>query len=337
MDLKGITNLEVYQCNYKWIINNFKFWGLIINNPKELLSPTFTLTTGKNKKSVWCLKLCQSADFGLYLKLVSSDEESVYANFKISILNDKDEKIHIFEYPGYRFEQPSAANPKIGYGWCNFKIDKNILALKIFCQVSVLGDILHQPSRMQFKVPDCQLSKDLGMIFETKEFSDATLLVADGREFQVHTTILAARSPVFAAMFKHDMEERKQNCVKIIDVDYEVLHEVLKFIYTGNAENLETMAAEILAAAEKYALERLKVLCEEELCKNLSVENAAEMLILSDLHRADQLKATSINFISTSPDVMDTVGWKQLIKTHPILISNVCKTLATVKLQQQNT
>lgn len=49
----------------------------------------------------------------------------------------------------------------------------------------------------------------------------------------------------------------------------------------------------------QYALERLKVMCEEALCTNLSIENAADVLILADLHSADQLKAQAIEFINT--------------------------------------
>lgn len=49
----------------------------------------------------------------------------------------------------------------------------------------------------------------------------------------------------------------------------------------------------------QYALERLKVMCEEALCTNLSIDNAAEILILADLHSADQLKAQAIDFINT--------------------------------------
>jgi speckle-type POZ protein len=48
----------------------------------------------------------------------------------------------------------------------------------------------------------------------------------------------------------------------------------------------------------QFMLERLKVMCEEALCRNLSVENAADILILADLHSADQLKAQSIDFIN---------------------------------------
>lgn len=115
------------------------------------------------------------------------------------------------------------------------------------------------------------------------------------------------------------MEERKQNRVAITDVDHEVLKEMLRFIYTGKAPNLEKMADDLLAAADKvrkhetrnfmivllthlhpqYALEKLKVMCEEALCVNLSVETAAETLILADLHSADQLKAQTIDFINT--------------------------------------
>lgn len=119
------------------------------------------------------------------------------------------------------------------------------------------------------------------------------------------------------------MEERKHNRVDITDVDNEVLREMLRFIYTGKALNLEKMADDLLAAADKvstiirtrctprtfeycanqrffqYALERLKVMCEEALCTNLSIENAAEILILADLHSADQLKAQAIDFINT--------------------------------------
>lgn len=52
-------------------------------------------------------------------------------------------------------------------------------------------------------------------------------------------------------MFEHEMEERKQNRVAISDVDHDVLKEMLRFIYTGKAPNLEKMADDLLAAADK--------------------------------------------------------------------------------------
>lgn len=54
-------------------------------------------------------------------------------------------------------------------------------------------------------------------------------------------------------MFEHEMEERKLNKVAIIDVDQDVLKEMLRFIYTGKSPNLEKMADDLLAAADKVS------------------------------------------------------------------------------------
>ena len=48
----------------------------------------------------------------------------------------------------------------------------------------------------------------------------------------------------------------------------------------------------------QYALERLKVMCEEALCVNLSVENVSDVLALADLHCAEQLRTHAIDFIN---------------------------------------
>ena len=45
-----------------------------------------------------------------------------------------------------------------------------------------------------------------------------------------------------------------QNRVEITDVDHEVMREMLRFIYTGKAPNLEKMADDLLAAADKVLI-----------------------------------------------------------------------------------
>lgn len=65
--------------------------------------------------------------------------------------------------------------------------------LTIFCEVSVVADSINisgQSNVMQFKVPECRLSDDLGALFDNERFSDVTLAVG-GREFQAHKAILA--------------------------------------------------------------------------------------------------------------------------------------------------
>lgn len=44
-----------------------------------------------------------------------------------------------------------------------------------------------------------------------------------------------------------------QNRVDITDVDHEVMREMLRFIYTGRAPNLDRLADDLLAAADKVS------------------------------------------------------------------------------------
>ncbi|CAM4605068.1 unnamed protein product [Leuciscus chuanchicus] len=302
------TQVKVVKFSYMWTINNFSFCR---EEMGEVLKSS-TFSSGPNDKMKWCLRVNpkglddESKDYlSLYLLLVSCPKSEVRAKFKFSLLNAKREETKAMESQrAYRFVQ--------GKDW-GFKkfIRRDFLLdeangllpddkLTLFCEVSVVQDSVNisgQSNMNMLKVPECQLSDDLGNLWECSRFTDCTLYVG-GQEFKAHKSILAARSPVFNAMFEHEMEESKKNRVDISDVEPEVFKEMMGFIYTGKAPNLEKMADSLLAAADKYALERLKVMCEEALCNSLSVENVADTLILADLHSAEQLKAQAIDFIN---------------------------------------
>jgi len=339
------TQVKVVKFSYMWTISNFSFCR---EEMGEVLKSS-TFSAGQNDKLKWCLRVNpkgldeESKDYlSLYLLLVSCNKSEVRAKFKFSILNAKREETKAMESQrAYRFVQ--------GKDW-GFKkfIRRDFLLdeangllpedkLTLFCEVSVVADSVNisgQSNSVQFKVPDCKLSDDLGGLFENSQFADA-VLYCGGREFQCHKAILAARSQVFQAMFEHDMEEKKNSRVEVKDVEADVMAEMLRFIYTGRtATSLDTMAADLLAAADKYALERLKVMCEEALCNGLTVENVSDVLILADLHSAEQLKAQAIEFINTRhvTDVMETSGWKQMVASHPHLIAEAFKALASQQI-----
>lgn len=58
----------------------------------------------------------------------------------------------------------------------------------------------------------------------------------------------------------------------------------------------DTLEAKLLAAAVKYVLPRLRLMCESVLCKVISVNSVAYMLALADRHCAMDLKSVCLKF-----------------------------------------
>lgn len=71
-------------------------------------------------------------------------------------------------------------------------------------------------------------------------------------------------------------------------------------VSTSNSSSESCMGdnfmAKLLAAADRYGLERLRLMCESHLCKNLSVRSVAQVLSFADQHHAAELKAVCLRF-----------------------------------------
>lgn len=59
------------------------------------------------------------------------------------------------------------------------------------------------------------------------------------------------------------------------------------------------MAQHLLAAADRYGLERLKVLCEATLCEDVAINNVATTLALAEQHHCSHLKSVCLKFVAS--------------------------------------
>ncbi|KAF6982417.1 hypothetical protein CFC21_000808 [Triticum aestivum] len=89
------------------------------------------------------------------------------------------------------------------------------------------------------------------------------------------------------------------------------------------------MAKPLLVGADRYKLERLKLICEEELCRHMGVHSVAAMLALAEQHCCRVLKEACTRFLSEPGNLkaaMATRDFEQL-KTgcHPALMELVMK------------
>jgi speckle-type POZ protein len=157
------------------------------------------------------------------------------------------------------------------------------------------------------------LGEDLAALLDDK--STDFVFNVENVKIGAHKAILGARSRVFAAMMKN-----KTNETEVTDVTPAAFRALLRFIYTGHCE-VGNLAKELLVAAKKYDMRELKDICAKELRRNLTVDNAVHLLILSDLHQANDLKYGAIRFINKNTEaVTKTPSWTSLTQTHRHLI-----------------
>nr|CAD1825981.1 unnamed protein product [Ananas comosus var. bracteatus] len=114
---------------------------------------------------------------------------------------------------------------------------------------------------------------------------------------------------------------------------------LLHFIYSDSLpplmeelakESAVLMAQHLLAAADRYGLERLRLICESKLSQQVDAGTVATTLALAEQHHCRKLKAICLNFID-SPEVliavMRTDGFEHLKTSCPALLENLLKKL----------
>ena len=167
--------------------------------------------------------------------------------------------------------------------------------LTIRCIINYLLDIDHSQSLMpNIEFPEEDLS--FVDLLDNDFLSDFAIVTKD-RKFAVHKMVLAARSPVLCAMFQHQFSENQSNQMEVIDDDTPVVHELLRYIYTGKVEDIQKYSLQLLTAADKYQIDGLKSQCEKYLSTTVTSDNSQELLQLSQLHSAHRLEQFIHRFV----------------------------------------
>ena len=208
----------------------------------------------------------------------------------------------------------------------------HIICCKIFWHVKLTSTSSADSPIVAINCSDGLITQLQGL-FDDMKFSDVIFDIR-GREFPAHKIILAARSEVFAAMFQHPTTENLTNKIKIEDIEPDVFHELLRFIYTGriNSTTMETMAAGLLIAADKYFLIELKNECEKYLVLQMSPENCVELILHINLlnpaeHLKKVLKEAAKYFRRLQSEVMATAKWEKMEEENPRLLLKIQKIL----------
>ena len=161
----------------------------------------------------------------------------------------------------------------------------------------------------------------LHQLHENQSMTDVQVIVK-GQKMGGHLNILTTGSPVLSAMFGSDFMERQTRTLEIDDIEPEVFKQMLCYLYTGKAPDLERedVTEALLIAADKYQIDSLKLLCEESLSFKLKVENVVHLLTLAHHHSANKLLEVILKFIAVHKrEVLFRNEWRDLMVRSPEL------------------
>lgn len=161
----------------------------------------------------------------------------------------------------------------------NYATDYATVQLKVHLR------ILHSRNNSASSMDPCNVMADLLRLFNSIEHTaDVDIVSATELSSSVlrcHRSILCLRSPVFAAMFSHNMSESISNRIVMEDFEQHIIYLFVEYLYKDALHDIDSITSEDLKAlvviSDKYQVSGLKDAAAVHLSNRISCLNVEEM------------------------------------------------------------
>ncbi|XP_045160575.2 BTB/POZ domain-containing protein 1-like [Mercenaria mercenaria] len=164
------------------------------------------------------------------------------------------------------------------------------------------------------------LNSCLGELFLKRLWSDISFRCKDQDQLpqnsiQAHKIILAARSPVYQAMFYGPCADTNPE-IELSDTDSNTFRLFLKYLYTDSTDLTEESVPAVMQIAHKYQVTSLLAYCSEYLIGILRPDNVCAVLELALFFGEKKLEQEAIDFIDDNGEkVLKSDGFYELQQT----------------------
>ncbi|KAK3407330.1 BTB/POZ and MATH domain-containing protein 2 [Eucalyptus grandis] len=298
-----------------------------------------------------------AAYVSLFIALASEGSD-VRALFELTLLDQSGKERHkVHSHFGRTLESGPYTLKYRGSMWGYKRFFKRSLletseylkddTLSVHCIVGVVRSHTEGPKIFSIPVPPSSIGQDLGKLLESGKGADVSFEV-DGEVYPAHKLVLAARSPVFRAQLYGPMKDQNTKQIRVEDMEPSVFKALLHFIYFDSLPDLQEltgldtkwastlMSQHLLAAADRYGLDRLRLLCEANLCQDVAINTVATTLALAEQHHCFQLKAVCLRFVAMPENlraVMQTDGFEYLKESCPSVLTELLEYVARASEQ----
>ena len=171
-------------------------------------------------------------------------------------------------------------------------------------------------------IPPSSLLADLGQLVNNETLSDITFLV-EGEPVHAHRA-LCMRCTFFRAMLLGEMLEARQREVVIEDMKRGTFLQLMQYLYTDNVDVPLEETMDLLQAADRFGVERLKRICEHVMLSSINIENASSIMVVADLHNAQGLREKCLDFlVDHFDDVSKTASFEEMLRANCSLVMEV--------------
>jgi len=225
----------------------------------------------------------------------------------------------------------------------------DVLTAKLKVEVMPRTGYTQDPDRIE--IPPANLGEKLLLLLDSGTGTDVTFNV-QGETIQAHSQILSACSEVLQKQFACGLQESTTKQIRIDDCEPSLFRAFLRYLYsdsfdclnkrieeiladqgssstssddagdrlntTGECEQRTPVLQQFLALSHKYQLTRLRLWCEQELARSLSIEDVSSLLCQAYLYEAKRLESKCLAFINKNMSkVALTKGFASLTQDWP--------------------
>ncbi|TKV97565.1 hypothetical protein SEVIR_9G503000v4 [Setaria viridis] len=259
----------------------------------------------------------------IFLFLDEDVAEPVTARFRLSLVTEVRAlfcikcKAELLSKPEAQYNFTSRGT----WGYSKFEQRQTVASLvrrrevdrfSIRCDIVVLNGFRTKEEAPSAAIPPSDLQKHLGDFLQSGRGTDVVFEVG-GEAFAAHRCVLAARSPVISADLLGAASDgaAAAGVVRVDGVETRAFKALLRYAYTDSLPEMDREEEDAIlrnVAADRYSLQRLKLICEDRLCRLVSVGTVKITLALAEQHKCDRLKEACLQFLGAPANLRAAMG-----------------------------
>ena len=245
--------------------------------------------------------------FGIYL--INANDETLDLKAKYSLVGKNGSKR--LTSCTWKCSPKSSTGPTIS----TRKAEKSLVedVLHIRCKFSIINfEVLSEEKNER-----CQQMME--KMLDNPKFSDFQI-ICDDHTFNCHKSFLANKSDFFDQMFSENLPDVKENSITIKGFQSQTVKRMLQYIYTNQFyKNKEEDFIELILIADKFKVQGLFDICQQEMSKQINDENVADVINVASKVGATFLKKNGIDFVARNGG---TQRWKEVVESNSEISSN---------------